>query len=603
MQKFVIKKITRSTNITISEEQNLLQCSDQVQQLKPKQQLHLDDQNLENQISVKMCGYLKKKRNFGGWTKLFFVLQNSLLMSYNSKEEYEEKLKSFKDVICLIPGNTVLLPSLEPRFTIASNLNTFYIFRCDDNKTCSKWITAILECLSRDINMEFTGKKSSNLEKNSYSQQSLSNGSGSSNRSKYPKFSNHSWENLQGPSGNGVNSNWIVNHNGRILLELNMLNCNRAKLPIASQTAKILKNCTDNDVIQTTKQINFINNDENHNFIHHNGNHHQHEMNLAHDTHHLFEKPDQFRLHNDRKIQSREVNRISKMFESTTKFSSESESQRPENLTQSNGTVNEIGTEEQEQTISLGEEYSMFTTGDYASVDSTRFNNKLNIEDTYSEIGSNNQDGHHYVINDSVYAIPVKSNKWIKSHENGDLPEYSVVNLHKKYEERLKKGRTREPIRDELKVNDLLKNLNIYEDIEIARNKNHNHNSKTKISDETNIYELIDIPPLNPSTRKARSLVWKNLSRINIFDFAKRFKDNSSNDSSPMASTHVDSETIKKRQKHSLTFNAFSKHFNYRSMRNKARKMYRKSNSTSVIPEIVSASSTTSSSFMSSQRN
>lgn len=66
-------------------------------------------------------------------------------------------------------------------------------------------------------------------------------------------------------------------------------------------------------------------------------------MNLAHDTHHLSEKPDQFRLHNDRKIQSREVNRISKMFPSTVKFSSESESQRPENLTQSNGTVNEIG--------------------------------------------------------------------------------------------------------------------------------------------------------------------------------------------------------------------------------------------------------------------
>lgn len=125
--------------------------------------------------------------------------------------------------------------------------------------------------------MEFTGKKSSSSEKNFYSQQSLSNGSSSSHRSKYSKFSNHSWENLQGPSANGVSSNWIVNHNGRILLELNMLNCNRAKLPIASQTAKILKNCTDNDVIRTTKQINFINNDENHNLIHHNGNHHQNE--------------------------------------------------------------------------------------------------------------------------------------------------------------------------------------------------------------------------------------------------------------------------------------------------------------------------------------
>ena len=99
------------------------------------------------------------------------------------------------------------------------------------------------------------------------------------------------------------------------------------------------------------------------------------------------------------------------------------------------------------------------------------------------------------------------------------------------------------------------------------------------------------------------------MSRINIFDFAKRFKDTSSNDSSPKMSTHVDSETIKKRQKHSLTFNDFSKHFNYRSMRNKARKIYRKSNSTSAIPEIVSASSVTdnkvnsSSDFVSSQRN
>jgi len=64
----------------------------------------------------------------GGWTKYYFVLQNSLLMSYNSKDEYEKKLVSFKDVICLIPGISVLLPSLEPRFTIASNLNTFYTF-------------------------------------------------------------------------------------------------------------------------------------------------------------------------------------------------------------------------------------------------------------------------------------------------------------------------------------------------------------------------------------------------------------------------------------------------------------------------------------------
>lgn len=64
---------------------------------------------------------------------MYFVLQNSLLMSYNSIEEYEKKLVSFKDVICLIPGSSVLLPSLEPRFTIASNLNTFYTFVSRDD--------------------------------------------------------------------------------------------------------------------------------------------------------------------------------------------------------------------------------------------------------------------------------------------------------------------------------------------------------------------------------------------------------------------------------------------------------------------------------------
>lgn len=178
MQKFVVKKISRSTNITIaaSEDQSLLPCGES----KPHAS---EDVEVS---SIKMSGYLKKKRNVsfgkwpaiiggtfevtrsfmrwsitiglsnrplmlramsllrgrlinfhyfqrvGGWNKLYFVLQNSLLMSYNSREEYEKKLVSFKDVICLIPGNTVLLPSLEPRFTIASNLNTFYTFVSDD---------------------------------------------------------------------------------------------------------------------------------------------------------------------------------------------------------------------------------------------------------------------------------------------------------------------------------------------------------------------------------------------------------------------------------------------------------------------------------------
>lgn len=190
----MVKKISRSTNVTImAEDQNVLQCGDQIPQ---------ESEDLEIS-SVKMSGYLKKKRNVGfanltklkisrgamaeswgqadyscirawlhassvtpspiisntichwldewpyrtfqrvgGWSKLYFVLQNSLLMSYNSREEYEKKLVSFKDVICLIPGNTILLPSLEPRFTIASNLNTFYTFVSWN----MRWLTQFAIC-------------------------------------------------------------------------------------------------------------------------------------------------------------------------------------------------------------------------------------------------------------------------------------------------------------------------------------------------------------------------------------------------------------------------------------------------------------------------
>lgn len=55
MQKFVVKKISRSTNITIaaSDDQNLLPCGD----LKPQVS---EDVEVS---SIKMSGYLKKKRN------------------------------------------------------------------------------------------------------------------------------------------------------------------------------------------------------------------------------------------------------------------------------------------------------------------------------------------------------------------------------------------------------------------------------------------------------------------------------------------------------------------------------------------------------------
>ena len=53
MQKFVVKKISRSTNITIGTEESLMRCCD----VKPQKSEDLEVS------SVKMCGYLKKKRN------------------------------------------------------------------------------------------------------------------------------------------------------------------------------------------------------------------------------------------------------------------------------------------------------------------------------------------------------------------------------------------------------------------------------------------------------------------------------------------------------------------------------------------------------------
>ncbi|XP_062538189.1 nuclear pore complex protein DDB_G0274915-like isoform X2 [Armigeres subalbatus] len=96
---------------------------------------------------VKMCGYLKKKRNkMGGWRKMYFILQNQLLLSYSSKDDYEKKLAPFKDIINLVPG-TVIIPTTGPRFTIETNSKVLYTFRCDDHKSCSEWITALLDSL------------------------------------------------------------------------------------------------------------------------------------------------------------------------------------------------------------------------------------------------------------------------------------------------------------------------------------------------------------------------------------------------------------------------------------------------------------------------
>lgn len=74
-------------------------------------------------------------QKMGGWRKLWFVLQNQLLLSYSSKEDYERKLVPFKDVLNLVPG-TIIRPTKGPRFTIETSTNLIYTFVCLQFKAC-----------------------------------------------------------------------------------------------------------------------------------------------------------------------------------------------------------------------------------------------------------------------------------------------------------------------------------------------------------------------------------------------------------------------------------------------------------------------------------
>lgn len=66
-------------------------------------------------------------QTMGGWRKLWFVLQNQLLLSYSSQEDYEKRLVSFKDVVSLVPG-TIIRPTKGPRFTIETSSNLIYTY-------------------------------------------------------------------------------------------------------------------------------------------------------------------------------------------------------------------------------------------------------------------------------------------------------------------------------------------------------------------------------------------------------------------------------------------------------------------------------------------
>lgn len=115
------------------------------------------------------------------------------------------------------------------------------------------------------------------------------------------------------------------------------------------------------------------------------------------------------------------------------------------------------------QAMSFGDEtgdYSSIYTGNYQSVDSKKFNNKLNIEETYAEID-----------NEFKQVLTLKM-----SDDSGiQMPEYATVDINKKREARLRKS----IVNENLKTDDAV----IYEDIGTGEN--------AKNRDENNIYELV----------------------------------------------------------------------------------------------------------------
>lgn len=85
------------------------------------------NQKQQKQIFLFEFLCLLNLQRIGGWRKLWFVLQNQLLLSYSSREDYEKKLVPFKDVLNLVPGS-VVRPASGSRFTIETPSNTMYTF-------------------------------------------------------------------------------------------------------------------------------------------------------------------------------------------------------------------------------------------------------------------------------------------------------------------------------------------------------------------------------------------------------------------------------------------------------------------------------------------
>ncbi|XP_055371210.1 probable serine/threonine-protein kinase DDB_G0282963 isoform X2 [Condylostylus longicornis] len=179
---------------------------------------------------VKMSGYLKKKRTkVGGWRKMWFVLQNQLLLSYSSKENYDKKLVSFKDVLNLVPGTTIH-PLGSFRFAIETTTNVMYNFRCDDSQSYNLWLNALVESLSLNLQQQ---RSTNNKDNNN------SSAASSSDNNKQQKFKNSiSLDNIQRTTPPNKKPIKSCNSSDSI----SRFNLSRTpNIPIADATAKILQ--------------------------------------------------------------------------------------------------------------------------------------------------------------------------------------------------------------------------------------------------------------------------------------------------------------------------------------------------------------------------
>lgn len=109
-------------------------------------------------------------------------------------------------------------------------------------------------------------------------------------------------------------------------------------------------------------------------------------------------------------------------------------------------------------------EYSSLYNGNFQSIDSKQFNNKLNIEETYAEISGDR--------NNKVEDDQKESQK--------DSPEYATVDLNKKREARREKSLK---LCESSETNDLNRTgVVIYEDV---------GTDEKVINEDSNIYELV----------------------------------------------------------------------------------------------------------------